>query len=182
MTNTKTHAKRELELLEKNVPDALVIPFKREILALCEKFGKSGQSGGSGPYTASAISQTIEKLLMYGTLVPLTGKDSEWIDVTEMNDGVPWYQNKRDSRVFKDENNRCFFIDAIVFDHGDGRFTGNGITSEKYGNISSSQYVRSFPFTPKTFYVDVIKDENDEKTLIKDDDQLKEVFEYYDKM
>lgn len=182
MTNTRTHAKRELELLEKNVPDALAIPFKKEILALCEKFGKSGQSGGSAPYVVTAISQAIEKLLMHETLVPLTGKPSEWIDVTEMNDGVPWYQNKRDSRVFKDEKGRCFFIDAIVFDHNDGRFTGNGITSTKYGNISSSQYVKSFPFIPKTFYVDVIKDEDGEKTLIKDDEQLREVFEYYDKM
>ena len=61
MTNTQKFAKRELDILAATVPDAIVTPFAKEILALCEAFGKSGQSGGSAPYTASAISQAIKK-------------------------------------------------------------------------------------------------------------------------
>ena len=35
MTNTQSHAKRELEILAKTVPDAIITPFNNEILALC---------------------------------------------------------------------------------------------------------------------------------------------------
>lgn len=54
MTKLQQHAKRELELLAKTVPDALATPFTTEILTLCEAFAKSGQSGGSAPYAARA--------------------------------------------------------------------------------------------------------------------------------
>ena len=79
MTNTKSHAIRELEILEKTTPDAIISPFKNEIIALCHKFGESGQSGGSAPYTASAISQAVKKLMMQETIAPLTGSDDEWV-------------------------------------------------------------------------------------------------------
>lgn len=196
MTITQSHAKRELEILAKNTPNAIITPFTEEILALCEAFGKSGQSGGSAPFTARAISQAVEKLMMFETLAPLTGEDEEWNDVTEINDGEPMFQNNRDSRVFKDgKDGKPYFIDAIVFD-GDigGGFTGNGISMHNGETIGSAQYVKSFPFKPKTFYVDVIdqrwKDKNETQLdpdgdwwthIIKDENQLKEVFEYYDK-
>lgn len=197
MTNSKSHAKRELEILEKTTPDAIVTPFKNEILALCEAFGKSGQSGGSAPFTATAISQAVKKLMMLETLAPLTGEDSEWVDMSRYNDGKPMFQNNRDSRVFKNgKDGKAYFLDAIVFD-GDigGRFTGNGSVTHNGENIGSAQYIKEFPFTPKTFYVDVIDhrwadkeekipDENGDwwTHSIKDEKQLKEVFEYYDKM
>lgn len=197
MTNSKSHAKRELELLEKTTPDAIVTPFKNEILALCEAFGKSGQSGGSAPFTATAISQAVKKLMMFETLAPLTGEDSEWVDMSEYNDGELMFQNNRDSRVFKNgKDGQAYFIEAIVFD-GDigGRFTGNGSVTHNGENISSSQYIKEFPFIPKTFYVDVIDHrwvDKEEKTpdengdwwthSIKDENQLNEVFEYYDKL
>lgn len=60
MTNIQKFAKRELDILEATTPDAIITPFAKEILALCEAFGKSGQSGGSAPYTASAISQAVK--------------------------------------------------------------------------------------------------------------------------
>lgn len=193
MTNTQSHARRELELLAKTTPDAIVTSFKKEILALCEAFGKSGQSGGSAPFTASAISQAVRTLMMFETLAPLTGEDDEWNDVTEINDGQTMYQNNRDSRVFKNGDGRAYFIEAIVFD-GDigGRFTGNGSVTHNGENIGSTQYIKSFPFTPKTFYVDVIdhrwKDKEETQPdpngdwwthTIKDESQLKEAFEYY---
>ena len=86
MTNSESHAKRELEILAKTSPDALIIPFTNEILALCEAFGKSGQSGGSAPYTASAISGAIKKLMMFETITPLTGENEEWVN-TDTNNG-----------------------------------------------------------------------------------------------
>ena len=194
MTSTQSHAKRELEILAKTTPDAIVTPFTNEILALCEAFGKSGQSGGSAPYTASAISQAVKKLMLFETLAPLTGEDDEWNNISEINDGKEMYQNNRDGRVFKDsKDGKAYFIDAIVFD-GDigGRFTGSGVM---LGDTPycSRQFIKSFPFTPKTFYIDVVDYRWKEKNeitpdpngawwthSIKDENQLKEVFEYYD--
>ena len=197
MTNTQSHAKRELEILAKTTPDAIVTPFTNEILALCEAFGKSGQSGGSAHYTASAISQAVKKLMMFETLAPLTGEDDEWTDVSTINNGEPMFQNNRDNRVFKDgKNGKAYFIEAIVFD-GDigGRFTGNGSVTHNGTNIGSTQYIKEFPFRPKTFYVDVIEyrwKDKEETTpdvngdwwthSIKDEKQLVEVFEYYNQL
>lgn len=197
MAYTHTHAKRELEILAKTVPDAIIAPFKNEILALCEAFGSSGQSGSSAPFTAAAISQAVKTLMMNETLAPLTGEDHEWIDVTVMNDGKTMYQNNRDSRVFKDgKDGKAYFIDAIIFECSLGeRFTGNGSVSYNGENIGSTQQIKSFPFQPKTFYVDVIDHrwKDKEETTpdvngdwwthsIKDEKQLDEVFKYYDKL
>jgi hypothetical protein len=44
--------------------------------------------------------------------------------------------------------------------------------------ITSSQTIKSFPFIPKTFYIDVINTENG--FCIKNEKQLEKVFEYYD--
>jgi len=197
MTKSQSHAKRELEILDKTTPDAIIIPFKNEILALCEAVGKSGQSGGSILFTVSAISQAVKKLMLFETLTPLTGEDEEWSDITAINDGEPMFQNNRDSRVFKHgKDGKAYFIEAIVFD-GDigGRFTGNGSVTLKGENIGSAHYIKSFPFKPKTFYVDVIdhrwKDKEEKISdingdwwthSIKDEKQLQKVFETYDKL
>jgi hypothetical protein len=197
-SNIHSHAQKELDILVKTTPDAIIAPFTNEIIALCEAFGKSGQSGGSTPYTAGAISQAVKKLMLFETISPLTGGDDEWNDVSGINNGEPMFQNNRDSRIFKDgKDGQAYFIEAIVFD-GDigGRFTGNGSVNDIDGNnVGSTQYIKSFPFEPKTFYVDVIDHrwkDKDEKIpdgngdwwthSIKDESQLKEVFEYYDKL
>lgn len=195
MTNTKSHAKKELEILFETTPDTIIRDFEAEILAICEKFGQTGQSGGSAPYTATALSQAVKKLCLHETIAPLTGKDDEWTDISAMNNCEEIYQNNRDSRVFKDGwNGKAYFLDAIVFD-GDigGRFTGNGSVTHNGENISSRQYIKEFPFTPKTFYVDVIEQrwkDKEETTpdingdwwthIIKNPKQLDEVFEYYE--
>lgn len=197
MSNLQSHAKRELEMLAETTPGAIILEFSNEIIALCEAFGKSGQSGGSAPFVSSAISQAVKKLMMFETIAPLTGEDQEWSDVSIMNNGELMFQNNRDSRVFKDGKNvQAYFIDAIVFDGSiGGRFTGNGSVTDINGNnIRSCQNIKSFPFYPKTFYIDVIdyRWKDKEETIldidgdwwthsIKDETQLTEVFEYYDK-
>jgi len=54
------HVQQEMALLPDN---AIIKPFAKEIEALVAKFNISGQSGGSAPYTAGALSQAIEKTL-----------------------------------------------------------------------------------------------------------------------
>ena len=189
MTNTQSHAQRELEILAQTVPDALILEFKDELLALCEKFGQSGQSGGSAPYVASALSSAVRKLCLFETIAPLTGEDDEWGRV-EADESMK-YQNLRDSRVFKDSQGRAYFIEAMIKECPDGSRWHGGFwrTEEDYltGNkelmIRPSGWIKSFPFTPKTFYLNVIEKEvakDDWEMWLADPKQLEEVAEYYD--
>lgn len=102
MTNTYNHAERELEILSKTTTDAVILEFKDEILALCEKFRQSGQSGSSASLVAAALSKAIKTLCLQETIAPLTGEYDEWTEVGTMNDGQPEYQNNRESAIFKD--------------------------------------------------------------------------------
>ncbi|MEE9573012.1 MAG: hypothetical protein V3W20_08195 [Candidatus Neomarinimicrobiota bacterium] len=189
-TNTANHAKNEFIILNATVKDAIISPFEKEILALCEKFGKSGQSGGSAPYTAQAISQADKKLCLQEPVCDITGIDEEWNEV----DGNH-FQNNRLSSVFKESRaGKPYYLYAIVF-KGKSKVGFTGTTKLVNGEtLRSSQFIK-LPFKPKTFYVDVIETEwsKDPKTgelieqegggwwtsIIKDEKQLKEVFEYY---
>jgi len=198
MTNTQKFAKQELDILAATVPDAIITPFAKEILALCEAFGKSGQSGGSAPYTASAISQAVKKLLLQEPICDVTGHENEWVDVV---DGM--YQNSRCSALFKDGiDGKSYYLDAIVWKGVEDydTFTGRVYIDDKdFELIGSRQFVK-FPFKPKTFYIDVVRvpilkeDAKKRKlhyiedgfnecyyTILKDPKQLEKVFKYYDK-
>jgi hypothetical protein len=193
MTLTE-HAKYEMDFLKRKFREdddmPLILEYEKEILALVEKFGDSGQSGGSAPFTASIITKGISNLLNYKPIGAITGAVWEWNDVTGMN-GEVCFQNRRLSGVFKEgEDGTPYYLDAIVFQGEDeyDAFTGS------VENIYSRQYIKSFPFYPKTFYIDVYKDydvklddvlceDNEGKHYtyrIKDVNQLEEVFEYYD--
>jgi hypothetical protein len=202
MTNTQKFAKRELDILAATVPDAIVTPFAKEILALCEAFGKSGQSGGSAPYTASAIAQAVKKLCLQEPICDVTGHENEWVDVSEMSDGEILWQNSRCSGLFKYPDGKLSYIDAIVWKGEEDwdTFTGRVYIDEKnFELIGSSQFAR-LPFKPKTFYIDVVrvpitKEEAESRnlhyiedgfgecyyTVLKDQKQLDKVFKYYDK-
>jgi len=198
--STIKKAEHEFTVLEKTVGEtALILPFKKEMLRLVDKFGASGQSGGSAPYVAWAITQALEKLLLQNPICPITGIDEEWNDVTrEM--GRTSFQNNRLSSVFKDgKDGKPYYLEAIVFE-GDigGRFTSNGSVVLKDGSVlTSRQSIKGFPFVPKTFYVDVIVSRFDKDRYtgkltpnpdgdwweyeIKDEAQLAEALEYYDR-
>ena len=191
ISNTRRFAERELSILSKAATDPknrpIIEPFAEEILALVDRFGKSGQSGGSAPYTAAAISQALKKLLLQEPISPIMNLPEEWVDVTKYDDsGKCWFQNARCGALFKDGiDGRPYYLDAIVF-KGDktNAFTGNNINDRMGGVIGSRQYVRAFPFTPKTFYVDVIDQEvakDDWIHMVKNIKQLRSVFKYYDR-
>lgn len=195
------HAEFELNLLESKVEDAIVVPFKNEILQLVEKVFSSGQSGGSMPYTAQAVSGTVKSLLNQQNIYPITGEDWEWNKCDDYGDGKEMYQNNRLSSIFKDgKDGRPYYLDAIVFQGEEeyNTFTSNGSVTDSEGNvIRSKQYIKEFPFKPKTFYINVIShryDKNKEtgeltpnsdgdwwEHDLKDESQLEEVFKYYNK-
>lgn len=189
MTNTQRYAQRELDILSKSATDPenrpIIEPFRKEILALCEKFGKSGQSGGSAPYTATALSQAIKKLCLQEPICGITGINDEWIDVSENGDGTIVYQNRRCSTLFKDRGiDRAYYLDAIIFKDQEGyTFSSNAGAIRKDGSkVRSSQFIKGYPFIPKTFYIDVIRKEiakDDWEFYIKNERQLNAVCKYY---
>jgi len=185
MTNTYKFAECELNILTQSSTDSgnrpLIEPFREEILALCEKFGNSGQSGGSAPCTASAISNAIKNLLLQNPICPITGIDSEWMRVSEEE---ALYQNKRCSALFKNETHGAYFLDAIVWKNQHGLTYSGSAILENDEKILSRQCIKAFPFVPKTFYIDVIEEEisKDDWTFhITKPSQLSKVFQYYRK-
>lgn len=196
LMSSLSHAEREFEILKSLETEEnlyLISEFKDEILAIVKKFEESGQSGGSAPYTANAIKNAIGKLLLYQTISPITGQDDEWNDISYYapDEGV-CFQNNRNSAIFKD-NTGSYYINAIVWQGEDewDSFTG------WINDISSAQNIKSFPFEPRTFRIDVIREpynkdkHNSENAIscsdgdyvykVKDEKQLDEVFEYYNK-
>lgn len=168
------HAERELRLAgffdkDSDYEGAL----GKAVMELIKVFSKQGHSG----FSANRVVSLFEKVARYENLLPLTGEDSEWNDISDLNGGT--LQNNRVSSVFKEkETGRAYYIDAIVWrTQNGGYFTGSA------DDVSSRQYIKSFPFTPKTFYVDVIEEEvkkDDWVFHIKDNEQLMPVFEYYE--
>lgn len=158
-TMKKSHAESEFEILENTTPDALILEFKDEILALCEKFSVSGQSGGSAPYVASAISSAVKNLCTYQTISPLTGVDDEWVDQAKKNGNETLFQNKRNSAVFKDDTG-AWHLDAIIWCADTPGESGNNWDNfcGTVQGIKSSQYIKSFPFYPKTFRINVTRE------------------------
>lgn len=199
MNATEFFAKQELELLKKTHPEATVLPFVHEILSLCKAFGKSGQSGGSAPFTASAITNTIQKLLLLEPICEVTGDEREWEDISELM-GKTLHQNTRCSALFKDSTGEACYNNAIVWQGQEDwdRFTGRVYVDDKDFELIGSSQIVKFPFIPKTFILDVVripisKEEAEERnlhyiedafeecyyTILKDPSQLDEVFKYY---
>lgn len=184
-TNTAKYAAIELEILCKTVKDPILKPFIPEILALCEKFGKAGQSGGSAPVTATVISNSLKKLLLQEPICDITGVDEEWMDMSEFSDGEQLFQNKRCGTVFKNGKDGIpYYLDAIIWKNQDGQTFSGSSTLADGSKIYSRQYIKKFPFKPKSFYIDrfdieVAKD--DWESVVVDEKQLKAVFKYYDR-
>jgi len=159
MSNLLKHAERELKLIGYDGTDEYNNMAKDAILELINTFAKQGHSG----FSANYVSNIFHKLANYEVLSPLTGNDDEWNDVSDMS-GEMMFQNNRDSRVFKNKNG-VFFINAIVWNESD---------ESAFTDKDSKMYIKSFPFTPKTFYVKVDKDRN-----ILDTAEYEKAKEYY---
>ena len=184
------HAKTELQIagLFDKEGDFYEGMTGKAVMELIEVFSKQGHSGMS----ASIVADIFKKLANYEPLGPITGKDEEWSDVRDYGKGEPWYQNKRYSAIFKDgKDGRAYSIDAIVKRNQNGTcWSGFAWLSEedyKTGDrskmVGKKGYIKSFPFTPKTFYIDV-KDvevaKDDWESFVVDPSQLDEIKEYYD--
>lgn len=173
------HAKFELELqgLLSEEGDFYGGMTGNAVLELIEVFAKQGHSGGSAP----AVISLFSKLARYESLGALTGKDEEW-------GPLHWgsHQNKRCTAVFKQEDGTVTYNQAIVKRCPDGTTWTGPLYLTRQDAIKDANMikvsVKGFPFTPKTFYIDVIEEEiakDDWIMWVKDPKQMEEVFEYY---
>jgi hypothetical protein len=194
---------RLLKRAEEKGETPLIKEFVPEVMALVQKFADSGQSGGSAPFTAGVITEVLKKLLAQEPLGGVENSDDEWNDISDIEgvkEGTGTFQNNRLSSVFKEgKGGHPYYLDAIVFvpEGKEYGFTGHvGMTEGSEETVGSANYIKSFPFTPKTFKITVnekeyrkMKDgslvEEDGggwwESWIKDPKQLDEVWEYYDK-
>lgn len=176
--STIQHAQKELELAgmfdEDSDYNGMI---GTAIMELIEVFSKQNHSGFSGPRVASLF----KKLAVYECLMPLTGEDDEWNDISDLDKGT--LQNKRVSSVFKEkETGKAYYLDAITWKtQKGGTWHGNALFDGE--KVSSRQYIKKFPFTPKEFLISVWEKEiskDNWEFLIKDKEQLLEVSKYYD--
>ena len=162
------------------------------VMELMKVFAEQGHSGMS----ASIVRNIFHTLADYKPLSPITGKDEEWEDAGIGDNAASYYQNKRLSSVFKEgKEEKAYYLDAIIFkDQDRNTFTGSAkIPGPDKNLLNSRQYIKKFPFTPRTFIIDVestrwadkeetSRDENGDwwTHLIADATQLNKVWEYYE--
>jgi hypothetical protein len=151
MSNYHKHALEEFRAAKwldenGNYCDEMQEAICKHILKLLNVFGEEGHSGSTAPYTINLFS----KLAAFEPVVPITGEDWEWVEVST---GV--YQNKRCSHVFKQAdrfNGQAYDIDGRVF--------WEWVKSSIDGTIYKSHFTGAesfvpitFPYTPKREYV-----------------------------
>lgn len=180
--NLIEHAKSELLALGYTpASDNLADIDKRiqeNILELIEVFSEQDHSGHSAAYCLKMFARLAD----FKPLSPITCEDREWSEVRE-DEGKKFYQNNRLSSVFKEGDSKPYYIDAIVWRNQEGVAYTGGALDSKGNRISSSQNIR-LPFTPKTFYIDVIEKEiakDDWEFYVKHEEDLDQVWEYYEK-
>ena len=112
MSNLLSHAEDELNRIgmTEDSPDEMNVAMRKHILHMMQEFANEGHSGFSASYAISILT----KLMDFKPLSPLTGEDSEWVNVSDYGP-EPHYQNKRRSSVFKNADGSCYDIDGKVF-------------------------------------------------------------------
>lgn len=142
------HAKHEFAVLGYDLDDKEEGPNKwimENVIALISLFGSQGHSGSSAPFCVSYF----KDLASWKPLTPLTGGPEEWNEV-----GDDLFQNKRCSYVFmkkaRDGANKPGVHEAYDINGKVFREPGGGCYIS-----GDSRVPVTFPYTPKTEYVDV---------------------------
>jgi len=121
--------------------------MRKHILHMVQEFSKEGHSGFSAGYAANILS----KLFMYKPLSPLQGTENEWMEVY-MDKGVPVFQNKRCSHVFR-ENGQAYDSEGKIF----WEWNQDGKT-KSYFTRRESRVNITFPYTPTRVYEEAQND------------------------
>lgn len=140
------HTEREFAAIGYRNGDKMNEAMAQCVVDLVRVFASQGHSG----FSASYCRHLFNKAAGYQPLGPITGEDSEWMEVS---DGM--YQNRRCGNVFKDSTGYAYDIDAVVFEDPDGiRFTGYG-----------SRQPVAFPYSPRSVTVKLPAEATDEQRM-----------------
>lgn len=150
MSNLRSHAMTEFRAAgwvdeHGKYCDEMQEMICNHVIKLLDVFADEGHSGSTAPYAINMF----KTLASFEPIVPLTGEDWEWAEVSEMMGRKCW-QNKRASNVFKDADGRAYDINGKVFWEWSG--TKEDPYKSHYTCRESRVYV-TFPYTPKTEYV-----------------------------
>jgi len=102
-SNLVAHARRELEAIGEE-PDTIV-----GYLKVIQAFADMGHSGGS----ASVAIPTINQLLQFKPLGPITNDPDEWYNHGRDMGGHPdgdFWQNKRDGEAFSNDGGKTYYL------------------------------------------------------------------------
>lgn len=100
-SNLVVHARRELALLGEE-PETI-----NGYLKVIQAFSDMEHSGGS----ASIAIPTINALLQYKNLKPLTDDPKEWADVADATETAPAiWQNVRNSEAFSNDGGKTYYL------------------------------------------------------------------------
>ena len=151
MSNYITHAMTEFRAAgwvddSGNYCDEMQQAICEHVLKLLEVFDEAGHSGSSAPYAINVF----KTLASFEPLVPLTGEDWEWNDISEYGGGTK-YQNKRCSRVFKDIDGRTYDIEGKIF--WEWWVDEDGVKRKSHYTCKESHIDIEFPYTPTREYV-----------------------------
>jgi hypothetical protein len=136
-----SYAENELDRIGMTEDNGVNGMMRAHLLHMIKEFADEGHSG----YSATYAIQCLKKLLNFKPLSPLTGEDDEWTNVTEIS-GVPQYQNKRCSSVFKDgKDGEAYDIDGKVF--WEWLENENGEKFKSYFTSVESRVPVTFPYT-----------------------------------
>lgn len=99
MSNLVNHARTELELIGEE-PE-----FIEGYLKVIQAFVDMRHSGGS----ASVAIPTLNALLQFKNLKPLTDDPGEWNNVSEQS-GYEMWQSRRNSEAFSDDGGKTYWL------------------------------------------------------------------------
>lgn len=143
----------------------------KSVLQLIETFTKQKNSKKE----TEKIKLLFNKLVDFQQLSEITGEETEWLEISKNT-----YQNKKLKTLFK-QKDKSYFVNAIIWETQDHQEIFAGIAKTKDGKeISCRQVVKSFPFVPKTFRIEVENILGDLLITNQGEKELEEVFSYYD--
>ena len=166
MSNLNKHAMMEFKAAgwlndDGEYLDEMQEAICNHVLKLLEVFSDEGHTGSTAPYTIDLF----KKLAMFNPIVPLTGEDWEWTDVSDRGgrDGGKLYQNKRCSHVFKEEDG-AYDIDGKIFwewcerelDEDEKGYPGT-TKFKSYFTGRGSHVSVTFPYTPTQVYEEYVE-------------------------
>ena len=111
----------------------------KDVLEVLKLISSQGHSGFSIGY----FKNLFNKLINFEPLSPLTGNDDEWIK-TGFGE-MEFEMNVRDGRVVRYPDGHCEFREGLIIKYPDG------------GHQTKSVVIKSFPFVPKSEYIDYDK-------------------------